>query len=97
LSLNGIKCYKNYLYEVKVEDLRNYYSNKDNVFSIIQYENVYEIVYRRSEEIISGSRVYYTYNSDNDVQSIRVRADLFRGSNVYTGPSINSYTVKFRH
>ena len=97
LSLNGIKCYKNYLYEVKTEDLRNYYSNKDNVFSIIQYENVYEIAYRRSEEIISGSRVYYNYNTDNDVSSIRVRVDLFRGSNVYTGPSINSYTVKFRH
>jgi hypothetical protein len=97
LSLNGVKCYKNYLYEVKTEDLRNYYSNKDNVFSIIQYENVYEIVYRRSEEIISGSRVYYNYNTDNNVSSIRVRADLFRGSNVYTGPSINSYTVKFRH
>jgi hypothetical protein len=97
LSLNGIKCYKNYLYEVKPEDLRNYYSNKDNVFSMIQYENTYELVYRRSEEIISGSRVYYSYNTDNNVSSIRVRADLFRGSNVYTGPSINSYTVKFKH
>lgn len=97
LSLNGIKCYKNYLYEVKPEDLRNYYSNKDNVFSIIQYENNYEIVYRRTEEIVSGSRVYYYYNTDNNVKSIRVRADLFRGSNVYTAPLINSYTIKFKH
>lgn len=97
LSLNGIKCYKNYLYEVKPEDLRSYYSNKDNVFSVIQYDNGYEVVYRRLEEIIEGSRVYYYYNTDNNVKSIRVRADLFRGSNVYTAPSISSYAVKFKH
>lgn len=97
LLVNGIKCYKNYLYEVKVEDLRTFYSNVDNVFSIIKYDNSYEIVYRREEEISSGSRVYYYYNSDNDVTSVRVRADLFRGNNAYAGPIINSYTLKFKH
>lgn len=97
LSLNGIKCYKNYLYEVKIEDLRTFYSNTDNVFSIIQYDNSYEIVYRRQDEIISGSRIYYYYNSDNNVRAVRVKIDLFRGNNAYSGPIVNSYTLKFRH
>lgn len=97
LSINGLKAYSNYLTEVKVEDLRSYYSNTDNVFSIINYENNYEIVYRRTEEIQNGTKVYYYQNNDNTVSSIRIRADLFRGSSYSSAPSINSYTVKFKH
>lgn len=98
LSINGLKLYKNYLYEVKIEDLRLYYSNNDNVYSIINYENNYEIVYRRTEEIKNGSKIYYYYNTNNSgVESIRIRADLFRGNSYNSAPSINSYTVKFKH
>jgi hypothetical protein len=97
LSLNGVMPYKNYLYEVKAEDLRLYYSNVDSVFSIINYENNYEIVYRRTEEIKEGSKIYYYTNSESGVQAIRLRVDLFRGPSSDSGPSINSYTVKFRH
>lgn len=96
-SLPGVNLFKNYLFEVKVEDLRNYYSNEDNVFSIINYENNYEIVYRRKEEIKDGSKVYYYYNNDTGINSIRIRADLFRGNSFDSAPSINSYTVKFKH
>lgn len=97
LSIPGINLFKNYLFEVKVEDLRVYYSNQDNVFSIINYENNYEIVYRRQEEIKDGSKIFYYYNNQNATQAIRVRADMFRGSSFDSAPSINSYTVKFKH
>lgn len=96
-DIQGLMPYKNYLYEVKIEDLRSYYSNSDNVYSIIKYENCYEIVYRREKPIGVGSRVYYYQNKDNSVQSIRLRADLFRGQSVYSSPAINSYTLKFKH
>lgn len=97
LSLEGVNLFKNYLSEVKIEDLRSYYSNQDNVFSIINYENNYEIVYRRTEEIKEGSKIYYYYNRPNTVSAIRIRADLFRGNSFDSAPSINSYTVKFKH
>ena len=51
------EIYKSYLSYVKIEDLRNKYSNIDNVFSIINWENNTEIVYRRTEEIKTGSKV----------------------------------------
>lgn len=97
LSLPGVTLFKNYLFEVKPEDLRLYYSNQDNVFSIINYENNYEIVYRRQEEIKQGSKVYYYYNNQNTVNAVRIRADLFRGNSFDSAPSINSYTIKFKH
>lgn len=97
LSIPGLTVFKNYLYEVKIEDLRTYYSNTDNVYSIINYENNYEIVYRRTNPIETGSRINYLVNRDNAVNSIRVRADLFRGNNAYSAPAINSYTLKFKH
>jgi len=97
ISVDGLKAYRNYLYEVRVEDLRLYYSNSDNVFSIINYQNNYEIVYRRTEEIQTGTKVYYYSNVENEVKSIRLRADLLRGQSAYSAPAINSYTVKFRH
>jgi hypothetical protein len=97
LSVDGIKAYRNYLYEVRIEDLRLYYSNSDNVFSIINYQNNHEIVYRRTEEIQTGTKVYYYSNVENEVKSIRLRADLLRGQSVYSAPAINSYTVKFKH
>lgn len=97
LSIPGLKLFKNYLYEVKIEDLRYNYSNLDNVYSIINYENNYEIVYRRTEEIKTGSKVYYYYNSEQGVESIRLRADLFRGNSFDSAPAITSYTVKFKH
>jgi len=97
LSLPGFTLFKNYLFEVKTEDLRLYYSNQDNVFSIINYENNYEIAYRRTEEIKDGSKVYYYFNNENQTSAIRVRADLFRGNSFDSAPSIQSYTVKFKH
>lgn len=97
LSIPGLTVFKNYLYEVKIEDLRSFYSNSDNVYSIIKYENSNEIVYRRMEPIVGGSKVYYYTNNENSVNSIRVRADLFRGRSVYSSPAINSYTLKFKH
>jgi len=97
LSVDGIKAYRNYLYEVRIEDLRLYYSNSDNVFSIINYQNNYEIAYRRTEEIQAGTKVYYYSNTQNQTQSIRLRADLLRGQSAYSAPAINSYTVKFKH
>jgi hypothetical protein len=97
LSVDGIKAYRNYLYEVRIEDLRLYYSNSDNVFSIINYQNNYEIVYRRTEEIKTGTKVYYYSNIENETKSIRLRADLLRGQSALSAPAINSYTVKFKH
>ena len=97
LSVDGIKAYRNYLYEVRIEDLRLYYSNSDNVFSIINYQNNYEIVYRRTEEIKTGTKVYYYSNIENNTKSIRLRADLLRGQSAFSAPAINSYTVKFKH
>ena len=97
LSVDGIKAYRNYLYEVRIEDLRLYYSNSDNVFSIINYQNNYEIVYRRTEEIQTGTKVYYYSNIENQTKSIRLRADLLRGQSAFSAPAINSYTVKFKH
>jgi hypothetical protein len=97
LSIPGINLFKNYLYEVKVEDLRAYYSNIDNVYSIINYENNYEIVYRRTEEIKEGSKVYYYSNTGNGPQAIRLRADMLKGESYSSSPSLLSYTVKFKH
>lgn len=97
LAVDGIKAYRNYLYEVRIEDLRLYYSNSDNVFSIINYQNNYEIVYRRTEEIKTGTKVYYYSNIENQTKSIRLRADLLRGQSAFSAPAINSYTVKFKH
>lgn len=97
LSIPGAEVYRNYFSFVKVEELRNKYSNTDNVFSIINYENNLEIVYRRTEEIKDGTKVYYLTNNGKSPTAIRVRADLFRGSDSYTAPSVLSYTVKFKH
>jgi len=96
-DLPNARVYKNYLSYVKIEDLRNKYSNSDNVFSIINYENNKEIVYRRSEEVKEGSRIYYFTNNEDRPRYVRVRADLFRGSDVYSSPAIVSYTLKFKH
>jgi hypothetical protein len=93
----GIKVYQDYLFYVKIEDLRNLYSNTDNVFSIINYENNKEIVYRREKEIGIGSVVYYYENLNNGITTLRLRADLMRGQNAYSAPAINSYRIKFKH
>lgn len=93
----GITPYQNYLFQVKVEDLRLKYSNTDNVFSIINWENNKEIVYRRTKEISDGSIVYYLQNLDNGITGLRVRADLLRGTTAYSSPAIISYKLKFRH
>lgn len=93
----GIKAYQNYLFYVKIEDLRRLYSNSDNVFSIINYENNNEIVYRRTDEIASGSVVHYLQNLDNGISGLRLRADLSRGQSAYASPAIISYKLKFRH
>ena len=97
LSIPNSEVYKNYISFVKIEDLRNKFSNKDNVFSIINYENNLEIVYRRTEEIKSGTKVYYLINDAKAPTALRVRADLFRGIDSYTAPSVISYTLKFKH
>lgn len=97
LTLPNAEVYRNYLSFVKIEDLRNKYSNIDNVFSVIDWENNKEIVYRRTEEIKDGTKVYYLSNNKKSPSSVRVRADLFRGADSYTAPSVISYTLKFKH
>ena len=97
LSIPNSEVYKNHFSFVKIEDLRNKYSNTDNVFSIINYENNLEIVYRRTEEIKNGTKIYYLSNNGTSPKSVRVRADLFRGTDAYTAPSVISYTLKFKH
>jgi len=97
VSIPNSEVYKNYFYFVKQEDLRTKYSNIDNVFSIINYENNLEIIYRRTEEIKDGTKVYYLTNNEKSPSAIRVRADLIRGIDSYSAPSIISYTVKFKH
>jgi len=97
ISIPNSEVYQNYFYFVKQEDLRTKYSNIDNVFSIINYENNLEIIYRRTEEIKEGTKVYYLTNSEKSPESIRVRADLFRGTDSYSAPSVISYTLKFKH
>jgi len=89
--------YRNYLSLVKIEDLRNKHSNYDNVFSVIDYENNKEIVYRRTQEIRDGSNVYYYANNQNKVNFVKIRADFFRGADSYSAPALNSYTIKFNH
>lgn len=93
----GLKAYQNYLFYVKIEDLRRLYSNTDNVFSIINYENNNEIVYRRTEEIAAGSVVHYLQNLENGISGLRLRADMSRGQSAYSSPAIISYKLKFRH
>ncbi len=93
----GLKAYQNYLFYVKIEDLRRLYSNTDNVFSIINYENNNEIVYRRTEEIAAGSVVHYLQNLENGISGLRLRADISRGQSAYSSPAIISYKLKFRH
>jgi len=97
ISIPNSEVYQNYFYFVKQEDLRTKYSNIDNVFSVINYENNLEIIYRRTEEIKDGTKVYYLTNSEKSPESIRVRADLFRGADSYSAPSVISYTLKFKH
>ena len=97
LNIPGVKVYQDYLFYVKIEDLRNLYSNTDNVFSIINYENNKEIVYRREKEIGIGSVVDYYENLNNGITKLRLRADLMRGQNAYSAPSLNSYRIKFKH
>jgi hypothetical protein len=97
LSIPNAQVYRNYLSFVKIEDLRNKYSNIDNVFSVINWENNKEIVYRRTEEIKDGTKVYYLTNNGKSPSSVRVRADLFRGADSYTAPAVLSYTLKFKH
>ena len=93
----GLRAYQNYLFSVKVEDLRRLYSNTDNVFSIINRENTNEIVYRRTQELSAGSVVNYLENLDNGITGLRLRADLSRGQTAYSSPAIISYKLKFRH
>ena len=93
----GLMPFQNYLFQVKIEDLRTMHSNQDNVFSVITWENNKEIVYRREKEISSGSIVYYLQNLDNGVLGLRVRIDLSRGQTAYSSPAINSYKLKLRH
>ena len=97
IDIPNSEIYKNYLSYVKIEDLRNKYSNIDNVFSIINWENNTEIVYRRTEEIKTGSKVYYLLNDSSKPNGVRVRADLLRGNDSYTAPSLISYTLKFKN
>lgn len=97
LDIPNARVYKNYLSYVKIEDLRNIHSNLDNVFSVIDWENNKEIVYRRTEELKEGSRVYYYSNNESRFNLVRVRADLFRGDDSYSSPAIISYTLKFKH
>lgn len=97
LSIPNSEVYRNYFSLVKEEDLRTKYSNIDNVFSVINYENNLEIIYRRTEEIKEGTKVYYLTNNAKAPNSIRVRADLFRGVDSYSAPSVISYTLKFKH
>jgi hypothetical protein len=97
LDIPNARVYKNYLSYVKIEDLRSIHSNLDNVFSIIDWENNKEIVYRRTEELKEGSRVYYYSNNESRFSLVRVRADLLRGDDSYSSPAIISYTLKFKH
>lgn len=97
LTLPNATVYRNYLSHVKIEDLRNKYSNYDNVFSVINYENNQEIVYRRTAEIKDGSKVYYYTNNQDRPQFIKLRADFFRGADSYSSPALSSYTLKFKH
>lgn len=97
LTLPNATVYRNYLSYVKIEDLRNKYSNYDNVFSVIDYENNQEIVYRRTAEIKDGSKVYYYTNNQDRPQFIKLRADFFRGADSYSSPALNSFTLKFKH
>lgn len=93
----GLMPFQSYLFQVKIEDLRTIYSNTDNVFSVITWENNKEIVYRREKEIPSGSMVYYMQNLENGILGLRVRIDLSRGQTAYSSPSIVSYKLKLRH
>ena len=93
----GLMPFQNYLFQVKIEDLRTMYSNTDNVFSVINWENNKEIVYRREKELSIGSMIYYLQNLENGIQGLRVRADLSRGQTAYSSPAIISYKLKFRH
>lgn len=97
LTIPNATVYRGYLSYVKIEDLRNKYSNLDNVFSVIDYENNKEIVYRRTEPIRPGSKVYYYINNQDRPQFIKLRADFFRGSDSYSSPALSSYTLKFKH
>lgn len=85
----------NYYSYVDPFDFRINRNSQDKVFTIDDYLGNKEILSR--SYIQNNSRLYYTSNSINKVESIRFRADLTRFNNPFGTPSLTSYRIKFKN
>ena len=88
--------YQNYLSLINPELFKNNNNTINASFAIKKIDTIDYII--SNKKIIPGSRMYYyVNNSNNDVSSIRIRADFSRPiGDPKSTPAITSYKVKFK-
>jgi len=96
ISNYGI-IYQGYLSYISNQIYKNSNQITNNTFSIDTIASEKFLI--STKNIAVGSRLYYySVNSNNSVDSIRLRADLRRSSdNPISGPAITSYRLKFKN
>lgn len=67
----------------------------DKVFTIENFFGNKEILCR--DNVGTNARLFYYTNNPNPVTSIRLRADLARGRNPLSSPSLNYFKLKFKN
>lgn len=89
--------YQNYLSYINNQIYKNSNQILNNTFSIDTISSEKFLI--SNKNIAIGSRLYYnTVNTSNQVESIRVRADLVRSvSDPISSPAIVSYRLKFKN
>jgi len=89
--------YQNYLSYINSQIYKNSNQILNNTFSIDTISSEKFLI--SNKNIATGSRLYYnTVNTNNQVDSIRVRADLVRSvSDPISSPAIVSYRLKFKN
>ena len=76
-------------------EFRQRVSDSSYVFTIDNVFGSREII---ASKYLSGtSQIRYYGNNNNQVTSVRFRADLYRSSNPLVSPSIDSIRIKFKH
>ena len=88
--------YQNYLSLINSELFKNNNNTINASFAIKKIDTIDYII--SNKKITPGSRMYYyVNNSNNDVSSIRIRADFSRPiGDPKSTPAITSYKVKFK-
>jgi hypothetical protein len=88
--------YQNYLSLINPELFKNNNNTINASFAIKKIDTIDYVI--SNKKITPGSRMYYyVNNSNNDVSSIRIRADFSRPiGDPKSTPAITSYKVKFK-